>query len=314
MTGNKAKKILITGATGFLGSHIAEELINQGFKVVALKRSTSNIWRCASFNEKIQWINCDNFIDAEPEIIKCNPEILIHAAWNGVSASTRDNWVEQEKNLFFFVSLLEIAKKAGVNKIIALGSQAEYGTLEGVVNEDSQCNPNNAYGATKLCTSALLKAFAEQNKIEWYWIRLFSVFGTREEKNWLIPAAINNLLKKKEMALTPCEQKYDYLFTKDFTAGILSVVNNHDNISGIYNMSSGKSIALKDILFFIENKLSPKHKLLQIGILDYRPNQVMHMQGNSDHFFQSFNFRPTYSINEGLEETINYYINQQHNE
>jgi len=308
------KTILITGATGFLGSHIAEELINQGYNVIALKRSTSNLWRCNGFNDQIKWINCDSLVDAEPEIIKCDPDLFIHAAWNGVKATDRDNWNDQEKNLSFLVSLLEIVKKTNIKKIIALGSQAEYGNFEGSVDENYPCNPTSAYGANKICASILLKSFAELNQIDWYWIRTFSVFGPREEKNWLIPATINNLLEKKEMKLTPCEQKYDYLFTKDFATGILSIVKNDSTISGIYNMSSGQSIKLKDILTYLENKLSPKQKLLQIGASPYRPHQVMHMEGNSKKFFQSFNFQPEHSIYQGLEETLSYYNLKRENE
>ena len=299
--------ILITGVTGFLGSHIAEELINHGFKIVALRRSISNSWRCESFKNHIQWINCDNLADAEQDIINSHPKILIHAAWNGVKASERDNWIEQEKNLSFLVSLLEIVKKTKISKIISLGSQAEFGNFEGSVNEDSPCNPNTAYGATKVCVSILLKSFSEQNKIEWYWIRIFSVFGPREEMNWLIPATISNLLEKKRMKLTSCEQSYDYLFAKDFASGILHVVENGNNISGVFIMSSGQSIKLKDILTYLENKLAPKQRLLQIGSIPYRPNQVMHMQGNSKKFFQSFDFHPVYSIYKGLDETLDYY-------
>jgi nucleoside-diphosphate-sugar epimerase len=304
------KTILITGATGFLGSHIAEELVNQGYEVFALKRNTSYLGRCDNFRHQIHWIDCDSWIEAEPEIIKCNPEILIHAAWDGVRASDRDNWIIQEKNLLLLVSIFEILKKTKISKIIALGSQAEYGYFEGSVDEDYTCKPNSAYSASKVCASILLKTFAEQNKIDWYWIRIFSVFGPREEKNWLIPTVINNLLKKKEIALTPCEQRYDYLFIKDFAAGILSVVKNDNKIPGIYNMSSGNSIKIKDILTFLETKLSPHKNLLQIGVLPYRPNQVMHMQGKSDRFFQSFNFKPTVSLQKGLEETIKYYTNK----
>ena len=307
-------KILITGATGFLGSNIAEEIINQGYNVVALKRSTSNLWRCISFYDQIQWIDCDNLAEAEPEIINHKPDILIHAAWNGVNATDRDNWIEQEKNLSFLVSLLEIVKKTNIKKIIALGSQAEYGNFEGSVDEHYPCNPTSAYRENKVCASILLKSFAELNKIDWYWIRIFSVFGPREEKNWLIPATINNLLEKKEMNLTPCEQRYDYLFTTDFTAGIMNVVKNNSNLSGIYNMSSGQSIKLKDILSFLENILSPEQKLLKIGVTPYRPQQVMHMEGNSKRFFQSFNFQPAYSIYKGLEETLSYYKSKRENE
>jgi nucleoside-diphosphate-sugar epimerase len=308
------QSILLTGATGFLGSHIAEELIALGFQVIVLKRSTSNLKYCNGFADQISWIDCDDLTFAQQEIIRLKPTVLIHAAWSGVKSHDRDRWSEQEKNISFLVSILELAKKVGIKKIIALGSQAEYGSFENIVNESYSCNPNSAYGAIKLCSSVILKAFAEQNNIDWYWIRIFSVFGPREDANWLIPSAIINLLNKKEMALTPCEQRYDYLYIKDFTSGILSIVKKDKDKSGIYNMSSGSNIMIKEILSFLEHRLSPKQKILKFGELAYRPNQVMNMQGNSDLFFQTFNFKPKFNVYDGLEVTINYYLNQRNHE
>jgi nucleoside-diphosphate-sugar epimerase len=303
------KKILLTGITGFLGSHIAEELVNQEYSIMGLIRESSNIWRCKSFKDKVRWIKCDNLSEAESAIVDFKPEILVHAAWNGVKAYDRDNWQEQLKNLFFLVSLLEISKKAGIKKVLALGTQAEYGIFNGVVDENRVCNPYSAYGAAKLCASVLLRTFAEQNSFDWYWLRIFSVFGPREEKNWLIPSAINNLLENKEMALTPCEQKYDYLFTRDFVYGILRVIKCNGNKSGVYNLASGESIKLKEILEFLEQRLSPDKKLLKFGALSYRQGQVMNMQSNSNLFYNTFGFRPVYTVFDGLEETMNFYIN-----
>jgi len=308
------KTILITGATGFLGSHIAEGLVRQKYKVVATKRKLSSMNRANDFREKVTWIDSDDEIILEKEILKYNPDILIHAAWGGVKADDRNNWSEQGKNLSFLLSLFNIIKKTKISKIISLGSQAEYGKFEGIIDEEYPCNPNSAYGAIKVSSSILLKSFAEQNNIEWYWIRLFSVFGPGEDLDWLIPSAINNLITKRVMSLTLCEQKYDYLYIKDFVRGILAVIQSNNNYSDVYNFSSGKSIELKEILTYLENKLSPRKKLLAFGEFPYRANQVMHMQGNSDKFFQTFNFKPNYSIFEGLEETVKYYKNLDQNE
>jgi len=308
------KTVLITGVSGFLGSNIAKDLIAKNFQVIALKRSTSNLQRCISFSKQVKWIDCNNITDAEAEIRNCKPEILIHAAWGGVKAYERDNWVKQEKNLSFMTSLLEIIKKTEIKKIISLGSQAEYGNFEGFIDESHPCHPNNAYGANKVCASFILKTFAEQNDMDWYWIRLFSVFGPGEDKNWLIPYTIENLLNKKNTAFTPCEQEYDYLYIEDFTSGIIKIIKDESHSSGLYNMSSGQSIKLKDILCFLENIISPNEKLLQFGALPYRPNQVMHLQGNSDYFFNTFHFRPQVDVFAGLEKTVNYYKDQKNNE
>jgi len=302
-------KILLTGATGFIGSHIAEEYLRQGHQIFALKKKSSNLWRCDDFKAKIHWINSDNLEEIAPLITEINPEILVHCAWNGVKASERDNWIEQEKNLTFLVSLLELIKSNSVRKIIALGSQAEYGNFEGAIDENHPCTPNSAYGASKVCASIIIQSFSEINKIEWYWLRVFSVFGPREGKNWLIPATINSLLENKTMELSPCEQKYDYLFIKDFARGLLSIINTPSDKSGIYNLSSGESHKLEILLTYIEKKIAPDKDLLKIGCIPYRPNQVMHMQGISDAFNKQFGYKQIHNIYDGLDETINYYKN-----
>lgn len=306
MTGNK--KVFITGATGFLGSHIAEEMIIQGWDIIALKRKTSNLWRCQDFSKKIHWVDSDNWNESEKEIINFDPELFIHAAWNGINDCKRDIRAEQEENLTFLTTLLNIVKKTKINSIIALGSQAEYGYFEGCVNEDFPTRPISEYGKAKLSALSVLRSFAEKNSICWYWLRIFSVFGPRQDENWIIPAAIIHLLKKKEMLLTPCEQRYDYLFTRDFVSAITSVIKHERDSSGVYNLSGGSSIRLKEILIFLEEKLSCKEKIFQIGALPYRENQVMHLLGNSDRFYRVFNFRPQYNIYQGLDITTKYYI------
>ena len=302
-------KILLTGATGFIGSHIAEELIIQGFKVVALKRSSSDLWRCKSFKHKILWIDCDNIFDAETEIIKCNPDILIHAAWSGVSASDRDNWIEQEKNLTFFVSLLEIVKKTNISKIIALGSQAEYGSFEGLIDETQPTNPNNAYCAIKVCASVLLRSFAELYKIDWYWIRIFSVFGEGEDSKWLIPAVISKLINNEPIQLTSCEQQYNYLYIEDFVSQLLSVVICKENKSGIYNLCNSESIVLKDLLITIAELMNVSKDLLKFNEIPQRPGQNMFISGDNKKFINSFilkGYEPV-GLSSGLQRTIDYH-------
>lgn len=300
-------KILISGGTGFIGSNIIEYLLENGYEIASLKRNRSNLWRCQDFNKKINWIESDNFSNMRDEIHKFHPEIFIHSAWNGVKANDRDNWFEQGENIYYLTMIMEIIKEFPLQKMIALGSQAEYGSYNGAIDESYNCIPDTAYGANKLCALNLTKAFCLKYSIKWYWLRLFSVFGPKEDKDWLISATINNLLKNREMKLTSCEQKYDYMYIKDISRGILNIIEDVSNNSGIYNFSTGNSIVLRDLLTIIENIIAPGKNLLDFGAIPYRSNQIMHMQGISKRFFSSFNFKLKYDIIKGLEETINYY-------
>jgi len=154
-------QVLITGITGFLGSEIAKKFYTEGFEVIGLKRKNSAITRCLDFHEKIIWI--DILEDWEQKIIKMNPQIIIHSAWEGVGAEERDNWNLQSNNLFFTLKLLSIAREAKVKKFIGFGSQAEYGNFSGIVNENYPVNPNSAYGLNKnMCAQVMDMTPGEQ--------------------------------------------------------------------------------------------------------------------------------------------------------
>lgn len=142
------RKVLITGVTGFLGSQIAESLIRTGTHVIGLKRPSSDLWRCKDFQNDVEWV--DHQERYQSVLIEKKPDTIIHSAWIGVEAKDRDNWGMQSQNVNFLIDLLEIAKKAEVKKVIFLGSQAEYGIINGDAREDSIPIANTAYGSIKL--------------------------------------------------------------------------------------------------------------------------------------------------------------------
>ena len=201
-------KILLTGATGFLGSHIAETLSTHGHELLLAKRTKSDLWRCASLENKVKWTNSDS--DAfELDVLSFRPNVIINSAWNGVSAGERNSWKHQLDNLCYQQRLLDLAKRLEVKVFIGIGSQAEYGTFDGCVDENYIADPNTAYGVVKLAAQQIVKTFCEENNITWYWFRLFSCFGEREAENWLIPAVIKNMMSTDQdhMDLTAGEQK-----------------------------------------------------------------------------------------------------------
>lgn len=299
-------KVLITGITGFLGSHIAENLIASNIAVIGLKRRNSDIWRCKGFEDAVHWVDIDEEGLYEKELSSMDFDTVIHGAWIGVEPDLRNNWGEQSKNISFLLSLLEISKKAGASKFIFLGSQAEYGSFNGKINEDYPANAVNAYAGVKLACLELVKTFCLTNHMNWIWLRLFSFFGEKENSNWLIPSLIRSMKVGNQMDFTKGEQKYAYLYVKDFAAIMNNVVTSSPQ-SGIYNVSSSEARTIKSLIEEIRDYVNPNF-VLNFGALPYRENQSMHMEGDSEKLFSQIGKINSTDFRKALVTTLEYYI------
>jgi UDP-glucose 4-epimerase len=301
------RKVLITGITGFLGSHIAEKLISKDLTIVGLKRPESDIWRCKKFQEQVEWIDIDPAGKYQESILNSGCDTIIHGAWIGVEASEREDWQQQSKNIIFLINLLELANAAGIKKIIFLGSQAEYGYIDGNIAEDHLCEAFNAYGGIKLACLEILKSFCNANQIDWIWLRIFSIFGERENNNWLIPSLVKKINEGGSMDFTAGEQKYAYLYVKDFSELIFNIVNSPID-PGIYNISSFQSRSIRSLIEEIRDFINPTFQL-NFGALKYRPGQSMHMQGDMRKLTSQIGEVTFTDFSVALHNTLTYYIN-----
>lgn len=301
-------KILLTGATGFIGSNIAKKLLENGYDIYATYRNTSSFEKCIQFKDRINWINTETF-DWKEQIKAIKPGQLIHVAWGGIEAGNRNNWELQIRNFWLSKEYFDLAKEGGIKKIIALGSQAEYGAYTFLVNEKTLPMPNDAYGAIKTLTTNYLRNLFESSDTEWYWLRIFSVFGEGENSSWLMPTVISKLLKNEPIFLTSCEQQYNYLYIQDFLGQLLSVVQCNENKSGIYNLCNSKSIVLRDLLLRIANLMNVSKSLLRFGSLPQRTGQNMLIAGDNSKFRGCFSNKDDLYIGltNGLIRTIEYH-------
>lgn len=299
-------KVLITGITGFLGSHIAEKLISEGIKVIGLKRVNSDIWRCRDFEDKIHWVDIDKEEFYQNELLSLDFDTVIHGAWIGVEADSRDNWIEQSKNIPFLVTLLEISKSMGVKKFVFLGSQAEYGNFNGKITEEHKVDAFNAYGSVKLACLEIVKTFCVINEINWIWLRLFSLFGEKENTNWLIPSLVTSMLSDRQKDFTFGEQKYAYLYVKDYSE-IMNRIITLPVKSGVYNVSSTEIRTIKSLIEDVRNYINPKFNL-NFGALNYRRGQSMHMEGDISKLIGQIGEIEFTNFNVALQKTLNNYL------
>jgi nucleoside-diphosphate-sugar epimerase len=277
---------VLTGATGFIGSYLAEELVAQGYEVAALRRGQSDPWRVATIQNQLTWINLDS-PDWEQQLLAWQAEYFVHSAWLGVGVGQRDDWQSQLSNLTFTMQLLQILAQGPLKKVIVLGSQAEYGAFDGRIDENHPAQPTAAYGAVKLATLALVQAYCQAHNLEWYWLRVFAVFGPREDKHWFVSFVADSLLRRESPNLTGCEQRYDYLFVKDLARAIVQTASAAPGLSGVYNIGANHATSLKKIVDALQ-ELTGSTNPANYGALPYRPGQVMHMESNSEKFAQAF--------------------------
>jgi len=273
--------VVIAGATGFLGSHITRKYVTQGYRVIALKRNTSDLSRCRDFEDRTIWICIDN-ADWGETVKSYQPKVIINAAWDGVNSHNRDNWDVQISNLYFTQKLLNFAVNCSVSKYIGLGSQAEYGFFSETVTEEHPCRPVSAYGTVKCTCSNMTRIICEENNINWYWLRLFSIYGEGESEQWLIPSLIKRMLTDKSMDFTACEQKYDYLYAGDMADAIVKLSEKQPP-NGCYNLCSSTPRILRKVVTSLRNMINPAF-ILNFGALPYRPNQTMTMVGNNSKY------------------------------
>ena len=292
-------KIFITGVTGFLGFHIANLCISKGFELLCLKRSASISLFDSVIEDKINWVESDKE-GWEESVIKFSPDILIHCAWGGVSADSRNNPNIQHQNIKLSEKLFNLCL---YKQIIVLGSQEEYGRIDSVVDESHPLAPLTEYGKAKIETCKILKEYGEMNKIDWQWIRVFTVYGEKQKEAWLIPAMIKKCLnpREREMETTKGEQTYSYLYSADFANAIVSMIGSKGK-SGIYNLSSSTPTMLKDLFSMI--KLKTKSKIVFKPIIPYREYQSMMIMGDCTKFKAVFGEFEQTSLSEGSENII----------
>ncbi|MBQ1816779.1 MAG: NAD(P)-dependent oxidoreductase [Bacteroidaceae bacterium] len=302
-------KAFVTGASGFVGSYLVKVLIDEGHEVLCLKRPSSNLSKLDDYVSKVRWVdNTDNWKES---LVAFQPDIIYHLAWDGVTAKERSVWQKQIGNIIFQQELLDATLAAGSKKYVGIGSQAEYGNFKNKIDESYPVCPMSAYAAAKVAALDIVRAFCEINQIEWYWFRLFPLFGPHESDQWLIPSLIKNIFTQESMDFTPGEQKLPYLYVGECAKAIKAAITA-DGHSGVYNICSDNPLALKELVARIRDKVRPDFKL-NFGAFPYRYGQSMYMEGDTTALRRNIYNIVTSDFEQRLSETIDYYIRKYSN-
>jgi UDP-glucose 4-epimerase len=244
-------RCLVTGASGHLGAHLTRLLLNRGHSVVALIRPEGNPWRLDEVLDRV------HLIRTVEEIPGDGCESIFHLAWSGITAQTRNLSANIVANVSNSLQLFQIAHAAGCKCWIGMGSQAEYGPQECVLNENLNPQPDSAYGVTKLYLGRLLDILCREAGIRFVWLRLTATYGPMDNSDHLIPSVIDALLSGISPTLrTSGAQRWDYLYVDDAVEAIYQS-SIKSEARGTFNLAAGKASSVRSIVERIRDMIDP---------------------------------------------------------
>lgn len=259
------KRCIVTGATGFIGAALCEELLAQGDEVYALIRTHSvrkdKLLALPSQERlriyEISLGEIEHFVEEE----SLSADIFFHLAWNGASGGEREDFAIQESNLSYVAGCLRAAVACGCTKFVGAGSQAEYGVVHGKATEAATVPlPFMMYGATKNAAWQMGRVLASQLGITFVWPRIYSVYGVGENPGTLVNYVIDCLRKGRVPELSPCENMWNFLYVTD-CAKILAALGKAQATEGIYHVASDDTRPLKEFVAEIRDRVSPGAEL-----------------------------------------------------
>jgi UDP-glucose 4-epimerase len=302
-------RIFLTGATGFLGSHVLRLLLDGGAEVAVLLSPGGDAHRIGELLGRTTPIARDLFDleGAAREILAFRPDAVVHLAWSGVSAASRDD-PGQVRNIAATTTLVELAARAGAEHWIGVGSQAEYGPCRARICEDSQARPTSLYGIAKLSACALARRLCNLSHIRFAWLRPFTVYGPGDKPSWMLPSLILQLLRGERPALTAGEQLGDYLYVEDAAEAICRTIRT-PGAAGLFNLASGRPVAIRDLAEMVRDRIDPSLPI-GFGEVPYRPDQIMRMDVDVSRLREATGWKPEVGLEDGLSRTIRWFRQQ----
>jgi nucleoside-diphosphate-sugar epimerase len=303
-------RLFLTGATGFVGSHLTTEALRRGHSVVALVRPGSNMSRLRDSKGDLSIIYGD--LD-EPEnlreaLAQTRADVVCHAAWAGVFNADHKA-ASQRRNIERTALLASAAAEAGTRIFVGLGSQAEYGPINRRAQEDDREAPTTEYGLAKCAARAAAQSVCEDKGLRFVWLRIFSLYGPGDREGWLLPTLIRELSQGRSPPLTEGRQAWDFLFISDAARAVMDVAECH-KAEGVFNLGSGEAPPLREIVERLRDLLAADVEL-RFGDIPYRPEQVMHLQADIRRLRAAVDWRPQIDLMQGLRETITWYTDGQ---
>ncbi len=271
-----------------------------------LMRPESDPWRIADLNGRIETIvgRISEPAALREPLARFRPEVVYHLGWSGSGPDGRDDPRQLTDNVADTLKLVDLASEAGARAWVGLGSQAEYGPTDSVLDESTATRPVTAYGNAKLSAGLQTRDLCAAHSLRHVWLRLVSAYGPADRGSYLIPHVILSLLRGTRPALTEGGQPGDFLHVTDASAAIRAAAQT-ESCAGTYVLASGDHRPVREVALAIRDMIDPR---LEIGLGELVPSHPpVGLRGDPRALELATGWSPVVPLETGLAGCVEWY-------
>ena len=271
-------RVLVTGATGFIGNYVVHELLKQDHQVIATSKNSEKA-RTYEWFSQVQYIPYDlNVVHENLFQFFREPDVVIHLAWEGLP--NYNDLFHFERNLFTNYRFLKNLLEGGLKTLTVTGTCLEYGLQNGCLSEDTPTQPTTPYSLAKDTLRKFLEQLQQKNHFSFKWIRLFYMYGKGQNPSSVLSQLDKALERGDEIFnMSGGEQLRDYLPVEK-VAEYVNKISLQNKVLGIINCCSGKPISIRKL---VENHMKNSGKTIKrnFGYYPYSDYEPMAFWGDN---------------------------------
>lgn len=311
MDGYSGRRVLVTGATGFIGSHLTRRLVAEGAEVHALTSTVSSVFplRLVSVREEIT-LHGGNLTDGgamRTLAEKCEPEIVFHL---GAYTHVGKSWERVDEciqtNVHGTVNLLQAVSRRGCERFVYTSTSEVYGAIPVPFSEEAAVNPISPYSASKYAGELFSRLLARSQGPPVVVVRPFNAYGPAQSPDRVIPEIIVTALRGERLAMTEGRQTREFNYVEDLVEGFLLAATAKGIEGEIVNIGGGEEVSMRElarrILSLMGEPIVP-----EFGALPERPTEIFSMRSDVTKARRLIGLPPARPLEEGLRETIDWY-------
>lgn len=315
------KTVLVTGAGGFIGSHLVESLAQKSGKVKALvkynsKRNCGNIdFLDKKIRKEIEMVFADvREMDILAKAMKGVDVVFNLAALVGIPYSYVNPHEVAMVNIIGTLNMLKAARDAGVRKFIQTSTSEVYGSPDRVpIKEQDALKPQSPYSATKIGSDAIAMSFFYSFDLPVAVIRPFNTYGPRQSARAVIPTIIRQALDADTIRLGSLAPRRDFTYVRDTVGGFIKVAEEDRSVGEIINIGTGEDSSVREVVRLVGRILNKRLKVSE-DTKRVRPekSEVVRLQADNSKAKRLLGWKPEFSLEKGLALTIEFVDKNRH--